>query len=86
MAIAKTFAVASVPMQRLTRNPRHPRFSGFLNVPCNLGPNFRLYTRERPEMTSHDEKSKKAKTVKKACQRLEFSIKTRIRGDKQKGD
>jgi len=70
MAIAKTFAVASVPMQRLTRNPRHPRFSGFLNVPRNLGLNFRLYIRERPEMTSHDEKSKKAKKVKKSLSAL----------------
>jgi len=49
MAIAKTFAVASVPMQRLTRS--HPRFSGFLNVPRNLGLNFRLYISERLEMT-----------------------------------
>jgi len=83
MAIAKTFAVASVPMQT-THAPF--AFSGFLNVPCNLTPNFRLYIRERPEMTSHHEKSKKAKKVKKACQRLEFSIKRRIRDDKQKGD
>jgi len=61
MAIAKTFAVASVPMQT-THAPF--AFSGFLNVPRNLTPNFRLYIRERPEMTSHDEKSKKAKKVK----------------------
>jgi hypothetical protein len=29
-----------------------------------LTPNFQLYLRERPEMTSHEEKSKKAKHVK----------------------
>jgi hypothetical protein len=32
--------------------------------PRNLGPNFRLYIRERLEMTSQNEKSKKAKTTK----------------------
>jgi len=43
------------------------KFSPF---PRNLTPNFRLYIRERPEMTSHDEKSKKAKKVKKSLSAL----------------
>src|SRR5207244_2152771 len=30
----------------------HPRRSGFLHVPRNLTPNFRLYIRQRPEMKS----------------------------------
>jgi hypothetical protein len=46
-------------------HPLDPRLSGFLHFPCNLTPNFRLHIPERLEMTSHDEKSKKAKTVKK---------------------
>jgi hypothetical protein len=32
--------------------------------PRNLRPNFTQYTSERPEMTFHDEKSKKAKIKK----------------------
>ena len=69
----------------------------FATTHCNLTPNFRLYIRERPEMISlwHAGALAKAarreikegqKSEKKACQRLEFSIKTRIRDDKQKGD
>jgi Chaperone of endosialidase len=36
----------------------------FLHFPHNLAPDFLQYTSERPERTSHDEKSKKAKTIK----------------------
>jgi hypothetical protein len=53
--LAKAFGVTSLPIQR---------FNIFLISPRNSRPNLAQYISERPELTFHDEKSKKAKTTK----------------------
>jgi hypothetical protein len=56
--IAAATAASTVPIRdiRLIR--------GFPNFPRNSRPNSAQYTGERPELISHGEKSKKAKTTK----------------------
>ena len=41
----------------------------FSNFPRNLAPNFRLYTRERPAMTFHDEKFNEGQNKERKIQK-----------------
>jgi hypothetical protein len=57
--IAAGTAASTVPIRDI------PEIRGHSNFPRNSQPNFAQYISERPELTSHGEKPKKAKTTKR---------------------
>jgi hypothetical protein len=72
--LAPNGACVSAMLEAYSRRPpRHPRIrcssmsleiTPTRNFPGNAPPNFTEYLSERPEMIPHDEKLKKAKTIK----------------------